>query len=187
MSDSSREKIMDTATRLAQAHGYGGLSIRDLAAAVGIKASSIYYHFPGKAELAAAVAHRYWEHSVSALDKIWNTYPDPLERLRRYPETFRWALEGDNRMCMASFMGAEYDDLPDMVKNEVHVFSDVNVAWLKKALIVAEAVMEDQAEARAYAIFAAVAGAQLMARGRADIALYDTLIENYRSVGLIPG
>ncbi|MCF1464582.1 TetR/AcrR family transcriptional regulator [Agrobacterium vitis] len=187
MSENSREKILETATRLAQAHGYGGLNIRDLAAAVGIKAASIYYHFPGKAELAAAVAHRYWEYSVSALEEIWDTYPEPLARLRHYPETFRYALERENRMCMASFMGAEYDDLPDIVKSEVQVFSEVNIAWLRKTLLAAEAVEDDQAEARARAVFAAVVGAQLMARSRADIALYDALIDTYRSVGLIPG
>lgn len=32
---------------------------------------------------------------------------------------------------------------------------------------------------------AAVGGAQLMARGRSDIALYDALIDNYRAVGLL--
>jgi TetR/AcrR family transcriptional repressor of nem operon len=29
-------------------------------------------------------------------------------------------------------------------------------------------------------------GAQLMARSRADIALYDSLIESYRTAGLLP-
>jgi TetR/AcrR family transcriptional repressor of nem operon len=186
MSENSRDKILVVATQLAQAHGYGGLAIRDLAAAVGMKAASIYYHFPGKAELAAAVAHRYWEESAKALDEIWNAYEDPLECLQHYPETFRWALENDNRMCMASFMGAEYDALPDIVKSEVQQFSDINVAWLKRALISAQAVTDVQAEASAHAIFAAVAGAQLMARSRADISLYDALIDSYRSAGLIP-
>jgi len=32
-----------------------------------------------------------------------------------------------------------------------------------------------------------VAGAQLMARGRADIALFDRLIGSYRTVGRLPG
>ena len=41
-------------------------------------------------------------------------------------------------------------------------------------------------EERANAIFAAVAGAQLMARSRADIALFDSLIEGYRKAGLLP-
>jgi TetR/AcrR family transcriptional repressor of nem operon len=83
-------------------------------------------------------------------------------------------------------MGAEYDDLPDPVKKEVQIFADVNVAWLKKALVAAGAVDPEASEARAKAVFAAVAGAQLMARGRADIALYDSLIDSYRVAGLLP-
>lgn len=43
-----------------------------------------------------------------------------------------------------------------------------------------------ESEPRARAIFCAVAGAQLMARSRSDIALYDSLIESYRVVGLLP-
>jgi TetR/AcrR family transcriptional repressor of nem operon len=41
-----------------------------------------------------------------------------------------------------------------------------------------------QAQVRASAIFAAVSGAQLMARGRADIALFDALIDHYCAAGL---
>jgi TetR/AcrR family transcriptional repressor of nem operon len=50
MSANSKEAIL-AATRLsAQAHGYIGLNFRDLAAQVGIKAASIYHHFPSKAD-----------------------------------------------------------------------------------------------------------------------------------------
>ncbi|KQN71235.1 hypothetical protein ASE90_15720 [Sphingomonas sp. Leaf67] len=41
-------------------------------------------------------------------------------------------------------------------------------------------------EVRARAIDAAVAGAQLFARGRSDIALFDATIASYRAVGLLP-
>jgi TetR/AcrR family transcriptional repressor of nem operon len=37
---------------------------------------------------------------------------------------------------------------------------------------------------RAVAIFAAVEGAQLIARGRKDIAAFDEIVETYRAVGL---
>ncbi|WP_445190606.1 hypothetical protein [Sphingobium sp. HWE2-09] len=36
---------------MAQAHGYGDLNFRDLAADVGIKAASIYYNFPARPTL----------------------------------------------------------------------------------------------------------------------------------------
>ncbi len=186
MSGNSKEDILAAAKRVAQAHGYGGLNFRDLAEEVGIKAASIYYHFPSKADLALAVARRYWEDSAAFLDTLCSESSDPMRALSKYPETFRWALENDNRMCLCSFMSTEYDDLPEMVKKEVQTFADVNVSWLSKVLSAAKVVRSKDSERRARAIFAAVAGAQLMARSRSDISLYDGLIDSYRVAGLLP-
>jgi TetR/AcrR family transcriptional regulator, transcriptional repressor for nem operon len=186
MSLSSKESILAAAKRTVQAHGYGGLNFRDLADAVGIKAPSIYHHFPSKADLAEAVAKRYWEDSAAALESLITESSDPIRALRQYPETFRKALENENRMCLCSFMAAEYDDLPEAVKKEVQAFADVNVAWLCRVLTAAGLVTPEESERRARAIFAAIAGAQLIARSRSDISLYDTLIESYRVAGLIP-
>jgi TetR/AcrR family transcriptional repressor of nem operon len=186
MSSSSREAILAAARRSAQARGYNGLNFRDLADEVGIKAASIYHHFPSKADLGAAVAKRYWEDTAAGLDSMLAETSDPVRCLRRYPDTFRRALENDNRMCLCSFMAAEYDDLPETVKKEVQAFADVNVAWLGKVLSAAAVVSPAESEPRARAIFAAVAGAQLIARSRADISVYDTLIDSYRAAGLLP-
>ena len=169
------------------AHGYTGLNFRDIAAEVGIKAPSIYHHFPTKADLGAAVARRYWEDTVAQLAAISDADPDPCAALRRYPEIFRASLSNENRICLSSFMAAEYDDLPDPVKIEVQGFATINVAWLAERLVEARIVAPYDSETRARAIYAAVAGAQLFARGRADIALFDTMIDSYRAVGLLPG
>jgi len=186
VSSNSREKILAAAKRIAQAHGYSGLNFRDLAEDVGIRAPSIFHHFASKADLGAAVARRYWEDSAASLDALLADSPDPLLCLRQYPDTFRKALENDNRMCLCSFMAAEYDDLPEAVQKEVQTFADVNVAWLAKVLSAAAVVSSKESEPRARAIFAAVGGAQLMARSRSDISLYDALIKSYRAAGLLP-
>jgi TetR/AcrR family transcriptional repressor of nem operon len=187
MSANAREEILTAAKLSAQAHGYAGLNFRDLAEQVGIKAASIYYYFPSKAELATAVARRYWEDDAAYLESLLQQTATPLAALRRYPETFRFALENDNRICLCSFMSAQFDDLPDEVRTEVQAFADVNVAWLKNTLIAAKVVPPKGAGKRARAIYSAIVGAQLMARSRADIALYDSLIETYRTAGLLPG
>lgn len=186
MSTNSREAILEAAKRTAQAHGYGGLNFRELATEVGIKAASIYHHFPSKGDLAAAVAKRYWQDSATALDALLAESPAPLSALRQYPHTFRKALENDNRMCLCSFMAAEHDDLPEAVRKEVQVFADVNVTWLSKVLSAARVVGTGESEQRARAIFAAIAGAQLVARSRSDVSVYDALIESYRAAGLLP-
>lgn len=183
---SSKEKILLEATRIAQAHGYNGLNVRYLASAVGIKAASVYHHFASKADLGAAVARRYWEDSEVTLHTIQEASDSPLECLRRYPETFRKALNHDNRICLCSFMAAETDDLPDEIKKEVRKFADVNIAWLKRMLLASATIPDKECESRAKAIFSAVAGAQLIARSRSDIALYDQLIAGYSSAGLLP-
>jgi hypothetical protein len=65
--------------------------------------------------------------------------------LHQYPDIFRKSLESDNRMCLCSFMAAEYDDLPEAVKKEVQAFADVNVAWLSKVLSAAAVVNSGRA------------------------------------------
>lgn len=185
MSLNTREAILAAARRTAQVHGYNGLNFRDLALEVGIKSASIHYYFPGKADLGVAVAKRYWEDTAAALEAMLLETPDPLRCLDQYPDVFRKSLESDNRLCLCSFMAAEYEDLPDAVKKEVQTFADVNVAWLTRVLSAAAGGHSEQSERRSRAIFAAVAGAQLIARSRADILLYDELIDSYRSAGLL--
>jgi TetR/AcrR family transcriptional repressor of nem operon len=185
MSENAREAILQSARRTAQAHGYGGLNFRDIGAEVGIKAASIYHHFPSKADLGAAVAKRYWEDTAAELEALSAATGDPIKALQAYPGLFRRSLEADNRMCLSSFMAAEYDDLPDPVKTEVQAFADANVAWLAR-MLAAASVPAGKRETRARAIYAAVAGAQLMARSRADLKLFDALIDSYRESGLIP-
>lgn len=186
MSSNSKEAILAAAKLTAQAHGYSGLNFRDLAADVGIKAASIYHHFPSKADLGAAVARRYREDSVAQLEALRIALPDPLLCLSQYPMIFRKALETGNRMCLYSFMAAEYGDLPEPVKKEIQTFTDIHVAWLGNVLSATTSASPNESEPRARAIFAAVTGAQLMARSRSDITLYDSLIESYRATGLLP-
>jgi len=185
MSVNAREAILDAAKAAAQTHGYNGINFRSIGEVVGIKNASIYYHFPSKADLGAAVAERYWHDAAKALDDIREANPEPQQSLKLYPLIFRTSLENGNRLCLVSFMAAEYQDLPDPVKDQVKKFAEVNIEWLTQVLIAAGAADEDSCKARARAIYAAVAGAQLIARSRGDIALFDELIGSYESAGLI--
>ncbi|MCJ2043544.1 TetR/AcrR family transcriptional regulator [Methylobacterium sp. J-078] len=181
-----REAILVAAREAAMAYGYGGLNFRDLAETVGIKAASINYHFATKALLGEAVARRYWEDIARDLEAISTNARSPTEALRRYPSIFRLSLERDNRICLSSFMATEHDELPEPVLKEVQTFADVNTAWLCEHLVAAKLASPAEGELRARAIYAAVAGAQIIARSRSDVKLFDELIESYRRMGLLP-
>lgn len=186
MTANAREAILAAAKTAAQKHGYNGINFRNLGETVGVKSASIYYHFSSKAELGAAVAQRYWQDTAAVLQGIREAQPAPLDSLRAYPSIFRTSLEDGNRLCLSSFMAAEYEDLPAEVMGEVKAFADINVAWLKQVLMDAHLGDAEQCERRARAIYTAVAGAQLIARTRLDIGLFDELIDSYQVAGLMP-
>jgi TetR/AcrR family transcriptional repressor of nem operon len=84
-------------------------------------------------------------------------------------------------------MATEYDELPAPVLKGVQAFADVNVTWLSKQLAAAGIGSPRSVEARARAIYTAVAGAQMISRSRSDITVFDALIESYRAAGLLRG
>lgn len=184
----TREKIMSAARATVQARGYNALSFRDLAAEVGIKSASVHYHFPTKGDLGAALARRYTEDGETYLASLDAHYPDPRSRMQQYTDIFRAALVNDNRMCLWGIMAAEHEDMPSEVLAELDRFKALNVSWLENLISVDLTVAKDrkQARQRALGIFAAIEGAQLIARSQNDIAVYDYVIESYRLAGLIP-
>jgi TetR/AcrR family transcriptional regulator, cholesterol catabolism regulator len=50
-----RQKVLDAAARLFRDKGYAGTTMRDVAARCGIRAASLYYHFPSKDDILAEV------------------------------------------------------------------------------------------------------------------------------------
>lgn len=54
-SDATRRRILDAAAGTFRATGYAGTTLNDIAAAAGLQAGSIYYHFASKEELLSEV------------------------------------------------------------------------------------------------------------------------------------
>jgi len=53
--DNRRPQLLDAAAQYFREQGYAAASMRDIAAAAGMKAGSMYYYFPSKADLLLAV------------------------------------------------------------------------------------------------------------------------------------
>lgn len=184
----TREKIMSVARKTVQAHGYNALSFRDLAAEVGIKSASVHYHFPTKGDLGAELARRYTDDGRAYLAELMSSYKDQRSCIKKYTDIFRAALVDDNRMCLCGIMAAEHDHLPPEVLAEVNRFTELNIEWLSGllALNTAEAKPKKTLRRQAMGIYAAIEGAQLLARGQNNISIYDEVIDSYRAAGLIP-
>jgi AcrR family transcriptional regulator len=80
--DSSRRRIMDVAATLFLERGYEATSLREIATEVGVKAGSLYYHFPSKEALLVAVFERGIEVVDTAFDLAQRAAADLPPRQR---------------------------------------------------------------------------------------------------------
>lgn len=90
----SRE-VLANAIPLFAAHGYTGVSMRDVAAEVGISAPALYHHFSDKQALyLAAMAHAFADKSQVILAALERERA-PLERLQHFIGRFTALMAGD--------------------------------------------------------------------------------------------
>ena len=68
--EETRQKILDKALELFAAQGYNSASVREIAQAVGIKAPSLYNHFPGKQAIFDAIVESTAAQYEADTDKI---------------------------------------------------------------------------------------------------------------------
>jgi TetR/AcrR family transcriptional repressor of nem operon len=120
---------MDAAERRIRLAGYHGFSYREIAADVGVKASSVHHHFPSKDLLAAAVARRYTDRFEAAVETAIAGGTKPIEAWR---QSFRQALVDDRRMCLCGALGTGYSDLPPGVAAEARRFFERGLAALTR-------------------------------------------------------
>jgi len=111
--------ILDAAERRMQFGGFGGFSFREIAADVGIKSSSVHYHFPTKENLAAAVIRRWAERTSGHIEERLKKNPDPVSV---WTNAFRGTAVSEGHICPCTVLGAASRDLPAEVASEVKGF-----------------------------------------------------------------
>jgi len=98
-----RERILDQAQRLFLAHGYDGVSIRDIAQACGLSNAVLYYHFGSKRNLyfevlrehISTLAHRLQEAGAidgSCRDRLVNIVHAYAQMILEYQDTVQILL-----------------------------------------------------------------------------------------------
>jgi AcrR family transcriptional regulator len=78
------EAIRKAGLRLIYEHGYEGMNLRQLAAAVGIKQGSLYNHIDTKQGLLFDLVKHHMEEVLQELDAALAGIDDPVDRLRAF-------------------------------------------------------------------------------------------------------
>jgi TetR/AcrR family transcriptional regulator, transcriptional repressor for nem operon len=166
MSD-KREELMDAAESRIRSNGYDGFSFRELADAVGIKSSSVHYYFPTKADLGAAVAHRYTDRFFAALP---SAPKDPTKALH---DAFLHALERDKQACLCGVLGSVVRSLPTPVSSEAKRFFELAITYLLEGR--KRQVVGRQEREWAFRVVAQLEGGMMLALALGDVAAFSSL------------
>jgi len=125
-----RDHLQDIAQQHVQRGGLKTLSFRTLADEAGIKSSSVHYHFPEKADLCEALIERYSANLMDQLEEIsartkWNL----RKKLNAFVGIFESVAKGD-AVCLCGMLAAEYDNLSDQNRQQLHTFFRDMEKWL---------------------------------------------------------
>jgi TetR/AcrR family transcriptional regulator, transcriptional repressor for nem operon len=168
-----REEILDVAEAMIREVGFNGFSTRDVATAVGIKAASVHYYFPTKADMGAAVTERYTERFLKALGDPKRFTHGAWEPVALYVNAFRETLIRDDKLCLCAVLGAEIGGLPLEVGSHTRIFFDRNLAWLIKALTGTSTVSAPEARAFAVHLLAALEGGMMLSKAMGKTSVFD--------------
>ncbi len=113
----SRREILDAAAHFFRQQGYRATTLRDIAATVGMKAGSIYYHFASKDEIVAAVMNDGVDNVLRAVTGALEALPadtDPRTRLEAAIRAHLGALLEFSDYTSAGLKA--YGDVPEAVR-----------------------------------------------------------------------
>jgi TetR/AcrR family transcriptional repressor of nem operon len=165
--NTTRGQLVHHAQRLIREHGYNGFSYRDLARLIGVKTSSIHYHFPQKEDLLLAAIHQYrqqWREQVGMIGEDLA----PTTRLQRYLALHLDPVDEGKLVCLAGALACNLASLPQALRLSLQDYYRANEKWLTHVLD--EGVRDGSIalaappEVTARALFAALQGALLASR-----------------------
>jgi TetR/AcrR family transcriptional repressor of nem operon len=169
-------KVLDVAERLVQINGFNGFSYADVAAELALTKASLHYHFSSKAALGEALIARYAERFAEALARIDAEGSRGPDKLRAYVGLYAAVLR-EQRMCLCGMLAAEYQTLPEPMRDAVVRFFDANEAWLARVLEAGAAdgslSFAGSTEDTARLIISGLEGAMLVARPYDDAARFE--------------
>ncbi len=127
---STQDQILDIAESMLQSRGFNSFSYRDIAETVGIKKASIHYYFPSKADLGVALVRRTNERFQHWADSSKVQQMSPTAQLDAYFENFQKILNSHSKICVNGMLGAEYNSLPEAVRQELKSLYRQQHQWI---------------------------------------------------------
>ena len=162
----TRQRMIDTATRIFQAQGYAATGLKQILKESGAPRGSLYFHFPdGKEQLAAAVIAQHAERFAAGLEAAIAGAPRALGAAEMAIAMLAQQVEHSSceSGCPVSVIALEMANRSAPLRA---ASEEAYTRWrqLVSQRLVAEGMAAEEAERRASVLLAAIEGALIMCR-----------------------
>jgi 3-oxoacyl-[acyl-carrier-protein] synthase II/TetR/AcrR family transcriptional repressor of nem operon len=127
----TREQIIQLADNLIREKGYNAFSFYDIAKSVGIKTSSIHYHFPSKSDLGVAVIELY----INGIETARKEYENksPIENLDLLFSIYS-NIKNEDKVCIVGSLAPDFKTLDEKMQASLKIFTEVMFDWVSHFL-----------------------------------------------------
>ncbi len=126
--------ILELAETLVRSRSFNAFSYQDIAEGIGIRKASIHYHFASKEDLGVALVERFRRRAVMWASALVERNATPRDKLLAYFEMQGETLRTGNIICLHGVLGAEYNALPERVRESYFDFLEEQLVWLGRRL-----------------------------------------------------
>lgn len=160
-----REQIEKAATDAIKRDGLRSISFRTLADEVGVKSSSVHYHFPTKSDLAQQVVSKYTDGFLEELAAIGRREATLIGKIDALIALFEGVIDAQD-LCLCGMMSAELTTLDGGTRGALKRFFRESEAWLEAAFVEHGEEVDSELSARQLAtlFIAGLEGASLVDR-----------------------
>lgn len=130
---SKKLEILDVACESLQRKGVNGFSFRDLADAVGVKSSSVHYHFANKTDLFTEIVLHFQEIVSKHLESVDEQSTSLKQCLFSFIDIFESSLKED-KFCVCGMLAVDRQHLaPEVIEVLQGSFQGLE-AWLLQVM-----------------------------------------------------
>jgi TetR/AcrR family transcriptional regulator, transcriptional repressor for nem operon len=130
----TKSKILDIGEMLLLKKGFNGFSYADIAASMGIKTSSIHYHFPSKCDLGLGIIQRVRQRFKKWGDSRQIEMMNDWEKLDSFFHIYRYYLTTKESVCLSGALETDFATLPPAMKEEAKGLVSDLLTWVDHCL-----------------------------------------------------
>lgn len=129
----TKEKILDISKKEICKKGFNYFSYQDISEILGIKKSSIHYHFPSKNILGIAILDKY----IYDFGMLINETKEksPKEKLKLFFEVLKYFSKTKDSICPSGVFSADFYTLDEELKLKLNIFFNIQKNWLIQIIL----------------------------------------------------